>query len=261
MKRPSFQFYPSDWLRDTALRSCSTGARGLWMDMICFMHEGNPYGYLKVGDKVIHAANLARMVGEPLEVVEGWLDELRVAAVFDVDDGVICSRRMIRDEELRQKRSEGGKLGGNPLLKVKHKDNHQVIQNPTPSSSSSSSSTTKKTKTQAVRPDDVSELVWNDFLVLREKQKKPFTETALKIMQREAAKAGYTVQQAMETCCARGWQGFEAKWVIEKQTAVQERRSQMAELTRGMSVPKPKPFWSKTETTEVIPNVEPKRLL
>ena len=53
MKRPSFQFYPSDWLRDTALRSCSMGARGLWMDMICYMHEGNPYGYLKVGDKVI----------------------------------------------------------------------------------------------------------------------------------------------------------------------------------------------------------------
>ena len=70
MKRPSFQFYPSDWLRDTALRSCSTGARGLWMDMICFMHEGSPYGHLKVGDKVILAFNLSRMVGETLEVVK-----------------------------------------------------------------------------------------------------------------------------------------------------------------------------------------------
>ena len=68
MKRPSFQFYPSDWLRDTALRSCSTGARGLWMDMICFMHEGKPYGHLKVGDKVILPDNLARMVGETIEV-------------------------------------------------------------------------------------------------------------------------------------------------------------------------------------------------
>ena len=74
MKRPSFQFYPSDWLRDTALRSCSTGARGLWMDMICFMHEGSPYGHLKVGDKVILSFNLSRMVGETLDVVEGWLD-------------------------------------------------------------------------------------------------------------------------------------------------------------------------------------------
>ena len=139
MKRPSFQFYPSYLLRDTALRSCSAGARGLWIDMICFMHECNPYGYLKVGDKVIHADNLARMVGESVEVVQGWLDELQIAAVFDVDDGVICSRRMIRDEELRQKRSEGGKLGGNPLLKVNHKVKQEDKQNPTPSSSSSSS--------------------------------------------------------------------------------------------------------------------------
>jgi len=145
-KRPSFQFYPSDWLRDTALRSCSTGARGLWIDMICYMHEGNPYGHLKVGDKVIHANNLARMVGETLEVVEGWLKELQQAGVFDLtSDSVICSRRMIRDENLRQIRASGGKLGGNPALMDKGKVNHKVIeedkQNPTPSSSSSSSVT------------------------------------------------------------------------------------------------------------------------
>ena len=144
-KRPSFQFYPSDWLRDTALRSCSTGARGLWIDMICFMHEGNPYGHLKVGDKVIHPVNLARMVGETLEVVEGWLKELHHAGVYDLgDDGAICSRRMIRDENLRQIRALGGKLGGNPALIKSDKVNLKVIQevkqNTTPSSSSSSSS-------------------------------------------------------------------------------------------------------------------------
>ena len=145
MKRPSFQFYPSDWLRDTALRSCSTGARGLWIDMICFMHEGNPYGYLKVGDKVILAENLYRMVGETLEVVQGWLDELSTAGVYDVDNGVIFSRRMIRDEELREKRAQGGKLGGNPALKDKVKVNLEVKQISTPSSSSSSSSSIKNT--------------------------------------------------------------------------------------------------------------------
>ena len=155
-KRPSFQFYPSDWLRDTALRSCSTGARGLWIDMICYMHEGNPYGHLKVGDKVIHANNLARMVGETLEVVEGWLKELQQAGVFDLtSDSVICSRRMIRDENLRQIRASGGKLGGNPALMEKGKVNHKVIeedkQNPTPSSSSSSSSPESRKQSRGTR--------------------------------------------------------------------------------------------------------------
>jgi hypothetical protein len=115
--------------------------------MICFMHEGSPYGYLKVGDKVILADNLHRMVGETLEVVEGWLHELELAGVFNVDNGIICSRRMIRDEQLRQKRAEGGKLGGNPNLmdkiKVNLKVEQEVKQIATPSSSSASSSSIK----------------------------------------------------------------------------------------------------------------------
>jgi hypothetical protein len=144
MKRPSFQFYPSDWLRDTALRSCSIGARGLWIDMICFMHEGSPYGYLKVGNKVILPENLARMTGITLEEVQGYLKELSDANVYDIEsDGAICSRRMIRDENVRKLRAEGGKLGGNPNLIGEKKDNrkvkNKVNQNTTPSSSSSSS--------------------------------------------------------------------------------------------------------------------------
>jgi len=149
-KRPSFQFYPGDWLRDTALRVCSVGARGLWIDIICLMHEGTPYGYLKVNHKVILTPNLARMVGATLGEVEGWLNELEDAGVFSKDkEGVIYSRRMIKDEELRNKRAAGGKLGGNPILKVNHKvilrDNlkpkSKDKQKPTPSSSSSSINT------------------------------------------------------------------------------------------------------------------------
>jgi hypothetical protein len=149
MKRPSFQFYPGDWLRDTALRSCSVGARGLWTDMLCLMHEGTPYGFLKVNHKVILTPNLARMVGATLPETEGWVHELEAAGVFSRDDeGCIFSRRMIRDETIRQARACGGKLGGNPALKDKHKVNLKVENKvnllpnlpPTPSSASASSS-------------------------------------------------------------------------------------------------------------------------
>ena len=144
-KRPAFQFYPGDWLRDTGLRSCSAAARGLWMDILCFMHEGSPYGYLKVNHKVILAPNLARMCGLTLQETEGCLAELAEAGVFETDEeGVIFSRRMIRDEELRNKRAACGHLGGNPTLKDNQKVgvclSTEVKQKPTPSSSSSSSS-------------------------------------------------------------------------------------------------------------------------
>lgn len=162
MKRPAFQFYPGDWLRDTALRSCSVSARGLWIEMLCLMHEGEPYGHLKVGQKVILPANLARMVGEPLEVVEGWLHELSEAGVYSIDDsGCIYSRRMVRDEEIRTKRAAGGHLGGNPSLKKPKKDAGEVGEKvnlppnlePTPASSSASASSNTENPTSEQSPD------------------------------------------------------------------------------------------------------------
>ncbi len=163
MKRPSFQFYPGDWQHDNALRICSVGARGLWIEMICIMHQAEPYGYLKVNQAPILPASLARMVGASTKEVEGWLNELESSGVFDRDNGVIFSRRMVKDEKTRKVRAEGGKLGGNPALKDNSKvgdkvnlnsackDNPKVgdkvnlisetkdNQFPTPSSSSSSS--------------------------------------------------------------------------------------------------------------------------
>lgn len=185
MKRPSFQFYPSDWLRDTALRTCSVGARGLWIDMICFMHEGTPYGHLKVNDKVILSDNLARMVGETIDTVEGYLRELSDAGVFEYDDdGAIFSRRMVKDEKVRNARADGGKKGGNPALinkKDNLTDNHKVYdevkQKSTPSSSSSSSSSDINTSSEkptkpATRLTSESVLTEDMITFCMEKQKE-----------------------------------------------------------------------------------------
>lgn len=65
-------------------------------------------------------------------------------------------------------------------------------------------------------PDGVSNSVWQDFLKLRKTKKSPVTETALDGIRAEATKAGYSLNQALETCCKRGWQGFEADWVAGK---------------------------------------------
>lgn len=155
MKRPSFQFYPGDWLNDAALRMVSVAARGLWIEMICLMHQGSDYGYLKVNHKVILPANLARMSGATLSDAEGWLRELEDAGVFSRDeDGCIYSKRMIRDEQVRSARAAGGKLGGNPNLKPRGKDNLPPNLAPTPSSSSSSSSSKSKPKPSSSSGDD-----------------------------------------------------------------------------------------------------------
>lgn len=70
----------------------------------------------------------------------------------------------------------------------------------------------RKRSSNVQKPESVSEQVWEDFSALRTKRRAPITETALKGIQREADKAGITLNEALSICCERGWQGFKAEW-------------------------------------------------
>lgn len=114
-KKPAFQFYPGDWMKDPELRSVSISARGLWIDMLCLMFESNERGYLLINSKVPSEIQLARMVGCTGEELSCALDELKDAGVLSQTGiGVLFSRRLVRDAELSNKRSKCGKKGGNP---------------------------------------------------------------------------------------------------------------------------------------------------
>ncbi len=106
MAQPYLPFYASDWRGDVALRSCSLAARGLWIEMMAIMHEAKPYGHLIIGRKPVtldDVAPLALQVAAPIADVRRAIIELRDADVFTVnEDGVIISRRMIRDEKRRE---------------------------------------------------------------------------------------------------------------------------------------------------------------
>ena len=62
-------------------------------------------------------------------------------------------------------------------------------------------------------PDGVTTEVWDGFLKVRKAKKAPVTEAALAGIQREARKAGWSLNAALTECCARGWAGFKADWV------------------------------------------------
>lgn len=76
----------------------------------------------------------------------------------------------------------------------------------------------KRKRITVAKPEGVSEQVWTDFCALRNKRRAPITETALKGIQREAEKAGITLEEALSTCCERGWQGFKASWYEKDKT-------------------------------------------
>jgi hypothetical protein len=64
-------------------------------------------------------------------------------------------------------------------------------------------------------PSGVSPEVWNDFKTLRAKHKAPITPTAMAGIEREAAKAGLSLEDALRTCCERSWRGFKADWLVD----------------------------------------------
>ncbi len=66
-------------------------------------------------------------------------------------------------------------------------------------------------------PDGVSISVWQDFQKLRKVKKAPLTNTSIDGIRREAEKAGWRLDDALQECCARGWTGFKADWVSAKQ--------------------------------------------
>lgn len=73
-----------------------------------------------------------------------------------------------------------------------------------------------KEKNIGLRPLYISENLWNDFLAVRKAKKAPMTETALNGIQREADKAGISLENALQECCSRGWQGFKAEWYLNE---------------------------------------------
>lgn len=137
-------------MKDPALRSISPLSRGVWIDLLCVMFESEKRGYLQMNGKAPSEEQIARMVGCSVDEISLAMRELREASVFSTSaNGIIYSRRIVREEELRNIRANCGSLGGNPSFekgkpnpyyaKDKQKDKQEDKQKITPSSSSSSS--------------------------------------------------------------------------------------------------------------------------
>ena len=124
---PWMKFYPSDHLSDPKLKICSLEAQGLWVQMLCWMHEANRYGYLEIEDKQITSTQLAKLSGESENRILKLLQELEDNGVYSkTRSGVIYSRRMLKDFKKRQTNRENGKKGGNPNLRYKRENSKAV---------------------------------------------------------------------------------------------------------------------------------------
>lgn len=169
MRRPSFQFYPDDWLSNSNLRRCTHEEKGVWMDVMCILHDQAEYGIARwslrelaqavgctvsrlhglVGKQVLKGADTGKTC-EPLIYVprSGRKDGPPVTLIRQQVGPVWYSSRMVVDEYKRVLRGESGSsASGSPDPSPKggigdgsgeHPTHHHSRARPSSSSSSSS---------------------------------------------------------------------------------------------------------------------------
>ena len=114
--------------------------------------------------------------------------------------------------------------------------------------------TEKKTETKKEKETDtpigVSQQVWDSFVKQRKTKKAQVTQLVIDGIQKEANKAGWTLEMALNEIVVRNWQSFKAEWVKDKVSNAERLSNSMSVLTNGLTAPK-KPFWQIEESKNV----------
>jgi hypothetical protein len=111
-KQPGFYLYTGDWKKDPAVTACSPATRGIWIDLLCAMHDSDSGGTLSGTREQL--ARIGRC--SPAEVAAA-LDELSSTGAAEIAySGVtgnaevrpcsgivtVANRRMAREAKTRE---------------------------------------------------------------------------------------------------------------------------------------------------------------
>ena len=98
---------------------------------------------------------------------------------------------------------------------------------------------------------------------IRKAKKAPVTEAAIKGIEREARKAGWSLEKALIECCARGWAGFKAEWVNKDQPQKTQHQLNQEGIARSLGlIPREDQFQGNVIEGEIYESepTTPKRL-
>jgi len=109
MHYPCLNLYTGDWKKDPELSACSPATRGVWIDLICTMHDASTATLIGTPEQL---ARLSRCSASEMHLALDELSRTRTARLSE-RDGVytVTCRRLQRKQELSKKRSESGSKG------------------------------------------------------------------------------------------------------------------------------------------------------
>lgn len=214
-----FQFEIKEWLSNTAHLTLEEEA--IYLRLINFYYDSERAFLLDDIDLILRKCRISSK-----ELALSVLNEF-----FILEDGAFhhirCEKEIAKYHAKCQQASKAGKAS------AQRKTNGRLTTAQPIINQESLIINHKSVKT-ITTPEGVSESVFKDYLEVRKSKKAKWTTTVQKGLEREAAKANITLEQAMIVCCERNWVGFKAEWLKDKQTASDRGNAVMLGLTRGL---------------------------
>lgn len=213
-----FPFYPSDFIGATVALSCQEVSIYNWM--LTLYYQLGPFP-----EDRVRTYRIIRCESDEQKRTVDYILNTR----FVLLEGFWWNQRAEREREQIERRHAEASLRGKLSVEARKSkygtaqpSPRKAIESVSKASGNASELTTTtttyiKTKEYAPAvPSGVSDQVWQDFLRCRRALRAPVTSTALKGIQREAVKAGISMEAALQICVERGWRGFKAEWLLPK---------------------------------------------
>ena len=193
-----FQFEIKEWVSNTAHLSLEEEA--VYLRLVNYYYDS---------EKPI--SNEIAVISRKLRITNTEITERILHEFFTkCEDGFIhnrCDLEIARYRAKSEQASKAGKASAQRKANGRTTDAQPIINQ-------ESLIINHKSTIQA--PAGVSPEVWNDFVLQRKKSKAVISENIIKTIAKEAAKANWSLEQALAECAARGWRGFKAEWVAEQ---------------------------------------------
>ena len=97
-------FYTGDWMKDPNLSKCSAATRGIWMDLLCAMHENGRTGIIT--GTITELAQMCRCSEQEMRHTIVTLRKNEVAEIRKCDalsqKVTVINRRMNREHKVRE---------------------------------------------------------------------------------------------------------------------------------------------------------------
>jgi len=196
--------------------------------------------WIRLHKRLIDDINFQRMSADARATLPMlWLliseDEEPVTGLLRIGYEEISFRLRQPEKLIKSVICEIIKAGFFEEIKEAKTDSYETVTEPLQNCHSETETYSKETETESIlvakakiiKPEEISDDLWNDFRQLRKIKKAPVTQTALNGIKNQARLAGVSFSEALEICCQNGWAGFKAEWIINQQKGTKNGKSKL----------------------------------